>query len=132
MTGRFKDGSQPLGPRPLQDETDGGGVAPIFPEGRDQLGLGAQHPGGHLVGCHHGDFVAVGHGNELLGEAVEEACPLQEFVKQPPERSRHAVDHQQADPRVGRQEVRQQVELGQQLHVVMATHLREPTQTTSE
>lgn len=72
------------------------------------------------------------HGDELLGEAVEEACPLRKFVKELPERKRHAVNHQEADPRVGRQEVRQQVELGQQLHVVMATHLREVTQMTNQ
>lgn len=71
-------------------------------------------------------------GDELLGKAIEEACPLREFIKKLPERKSHAVNHKQADPRMSGQEIRQQVELSQQLHIVQTTHLREVTDGQSE
>lgn len=94
--------------------------------------MGALQPGGHLVGYHHGDVAAGCHGDELLGEAAEQASPLRELVKERPERRRHAVDYQEADPGVIRQEAGHQVELCQELSVVMTTDLREKTQMTTQ
>jgi len=65
------------------------------------------------------------HSDKLLGKALEEACPLREVIELQPEWEGHAVDHKEADPRVVLQEVVQQLELSKQLHVVMATHLRD-------
>lgn len=125
MTRRLDHGSQTPWPLPLEEEPDGGSVAPVVPEGGDQLGLGALHPRGHLVGDHHCHVVAGCHGEELLGEAAEEARSLQELIKERPERGRHAVDDQEADPGVLRQEAGYQLKLRQQLDVVMTTDLRE-------
>lgn len=71
-------------------------------------------------------------GDELLGEAIEEACPLREFIKKLSEWKSQAVNHKEADPRMSGQEVRQQVELSQQLHIVQTTHLREVNQMTNQ
>ncbi|TNN44547.1 hypothetical protein EYF80_045270 [Liparis tanakae] len=101
--------------------------AQSLPEGGDLLRLAAQQPGGHLVGHQHGNAVTGCHGNELLRQAVEEARPARQLVKVQPERERHAVDRQEADLRVFGQEVGQQVDLCEQLHVVMTTHLRDQT-----
>lgn len=76
-----------------------------------------------MIGQDHSHVLAGCHGDQPLGEAAEEARPLGQFAKVLPERERHAVDHQQTHHRVLAQEVRQQVQLRQQLRVVMATHL---------
>lgn len=102
-------------------------MTPAVPEGGDQLGVGALHPGGHLVRHHHCDIVVGRHGDEPLGEAAEQAGPLRELVKERPEGRRHAVDHQEADLGVIRQEAGQQVKLCQELSVVVTTDLRETT-----
>lgn len=100
-------------------------MTPGLSQGGDKLRLGAFHPCCHLVGQHHGDVVAGRQGEELLGEAVQEACPLRELIKEGAEGGSHTVNDQEADPRMGRQEARQQVELRQQLHVIMAAHLKD-------
>lgn len=46
-----------------------------------------------MVGQHHGDVVAGRQCEELLGEAVQEACPLRELIKEGAEGGSHAVDH---------------------------------------
>lgn len=94
--------------------------------------MGALHPGGHLVGYHHGHVAAGRHGDELLGEAAEQARSLRELIKERPERSGHAVDDEEAEPGVVRQEAGHQVKLSQQLSVVMTTDLRENTQVTPQ
>lgn len=77
MTWRFKYGCQSLRPRPLEEEPQRGSVTPAVSEGGDKLRQSALlHSGGHLVGHHHSDVVAGRRGDELLGEAVEEACPM--------------------------------------------------------
>lgn len=131
MTRRFHDDSQTLWPLPLEEEPDGGSVAPAVPEGRDQLGLCALHPRGHLVGYHHCDVMAGCHGEELLGETAEQAGSLQELIKERPERRRHAVDYQEADPGVIGQEAGHQVKLRQQVYVVMTTDLRKTKQMST-
>lgn len=50
VTGRLEDGCQALRALPLEEEPDGGSVAPAVPEGGDHLWVAALHPGGHLVG----------------------------------------------------------------------------------
>lgn len=57
---------------------------------------------------------------------------MREFIKKLPEWKGHTVNHKEADPRMSGQEVRQQVELSQQLHIVKTTHLREVTQMTNQ
>lgn len=132
MTRRLHDGSQTPWPLPLEEESDGGSVAPAVPEGGDQLGLGTLHPRGHLIGYHHCDVVAGYHGEELLGKAAEQARSLQELIKERPERRRHVVDYQEADPGVIRQEARYQVKLCQQLNVVMTTDLRDTKRMSTQ
>lgn len=107
-------------------------MAPAVPKGGDQLGLGALHPCGHLVGYHHCDVMAGCHGEQLLGEAAEQARSLQELIKERPERRRHAVDYQEADHGVVRQEAGHQVKLRQQLYVVMTTDLRETKRMSTQ
>lgn len=68
-------------------------MTPGLSQGGDKLRLGAFHPSRHVVGQHHSDVVAGRQGEELLGEAVQEACPLRELIKQGAEGGSHAVDH---------------------------------------
>lgn len=99
-------------------------MAPALPEGGYKLRLAASQPCGHLIADYHGDAVSGCHSDELLGSSVEETRPLREVVEVS-EWKRYAVDHEEADPRVLCQKLRQQLQLGQKLHVVMATNLRD-------
>lgn len=107
-------------------------MAPDVAQRRRQLRLAAVQPRGHVVGGYHGDVVARRRSDKPQAEALEEACPLGQIVMETQERERHAVDDEEAEPRPVRQEVGQQVQLGQKLHVVTATHLRTHTHGQSE
>lgn len=77
-----------------------------------------------MVGEDNSNVVVCCYGDELLGEALEKACPLRQIIKHLQERGGHAVDDEEADLGPFLKKAGQQVEFSQQLHVVMATHLR--------
>lgn len=77
-----------------------------------------------MVGDDNSNVVIRCYGDELLGEALEKACPLRQIVNQLQEREGDAVDDEEADRGPLLKKAGQQVEFRQQLHVVMATHLR--------